>query len=230
MGEITVEQTWHLALTSHPEFGREVICIESWSYGCSVISAMYYLEKGTVLVVEPDRSGLLNDKQEIIKTGYYILDTDTSLNGLLRYRMIDCIEYWAYPMLPNGKELNNYAHIIPQSELNKRMCQKIEICVKMMLNRQLSETDRKNISRWVEVYEADVGIVEYAIRSFGWWGNIRTTDIENKLKELKQAGITTVEEAKRFDANKQKSHIERYKKRLSARKSFSKEEERSEGN
>ncbi len=74
----------------------------------------------------------------------------------------------------------------------------------------LKETDYERINRWVDVYNADEDIVEFAIRKLEYKGKILTYDVENKLKEWFDAGVMTIDKAmvyenERHEENKAKA-------------------------
>ena len=219
LDRISVTQTWNNAAVLQPEPGREVVCLapaDSSGEAFDVLAPMYYLVKGSVLWVEYDRNSKEGDQQHITETGFYVFEP-SGLRGLVRYRLIDDIAFWMYPIMPDGNELKQYAFIISEDELHKRKCKEIEICVALLLDKRLDELDRKLISRWVELYGVTEELVDYAIRSYGWWGNVRTVDIDKKLHAWYEAGVMSIDEAKQYDEKGLKRHTERYKERIKAK-------------
>ena len=215
---ISVTQTWNNAAVLQPEPGREVVCLESTDSSgedFAVLAPLYYLVSGSVLRVEYDRTGKERDQQQIAETGFYVFEP-TGLNGLMRFRQLKNIAYWMYPTLPDGHELERFAYIVSEDELQKKKCTEIEICVAILLDKRLNELDRKLISRWVEIYGATDEIVDYAIRSFGWWGNVSTSDIDKKLHVWYEAGAMSLVEAKKYEEKRLKGHTERYKAKIRA--------------
>lgn len=75
-----------------------------------------------------------------------------------------------------------------------------------MLRKRLNEMDYERIYRWIEVYGADEEIVEYAIRSCEWKKEIRTVDVENKLKEWFDAGVMKIDKATAYEAERHKEN------------------------
>ena len=82
----------------------------------------------------------------------------------------------------------------------------IKACVTRMLHKRLNEMDYERIQRWVDIYGADAQIVEYAIRSCEWKGDVRPVDIENKLKDWFDAGVMTIDKAMAFEAERHKEN------------------------
>ena len=79
-----------------------------------------------------------------------------------------------------------------------------------LMRRRLNDLDLKRIAKWSELYKADSQMVEYAFKCNEYRGNIRTVDVENKLREWFDAGITTIDKAavyekERADENKAKA-------------------------
>ena len=122
-------------------------------------------------------------------------------------KMYDLAKTWYDKGYLTSESLKEYYDVrARRDELTKLMGK--------LLRMHLNDLDITRISKWAEVYKATPDLTKYAFECQEWRGKIRTVDVENKLKEWFDAGITTIDkamvyEAERHEENKAKASRQR---------------------
>jgi len=110
-------------------------------------------------------------------------------------KMSDLARKWYDKGYTTQKALNGYY------EAKKRRSETVTLMGRLM-RRRLNDIDLERIDRWTGEYGADSDLVEYAFRQNEWRGNITTKNVEDKLKEWHAAGISTIDKAASYEAQR----------------------------
>ena len=78
-----------------------------------------------------------------------------------------------------------------------------------LLRRRLNDNDLTRIGKWTELYKADPELVQYAFKCNEYRGNIRTVDVENKLRDWFDAGVTSIDKACIYEKEREEENTAR---------------------
>lgn len=98
----------------------------------------------------------------------------------------------------------------------KKTDKEIKDAVKLMgklMHRRLNQLDLERIEKWVISLHCSCDLIDYAYRCNEFRGDIQTKHVEDKLVTWTSAGITTLDDAKKFEEENHKENKRKSAKR-----------------
>lgn len=134
-----------------------------------------------------------------------------------------CIQYDAKEVEKMAKQW--YDDGIRSSEnLDKELerIQKVNDLIKVVgkiTRKRVNEYDIERISKWVSL-AIDQNLIEYAFRCNSYRDSLRTKDVDDTLSIWLEMGIKNVDDATKFESEKQKENKRKYTKRKNSDSNF----------